>query len=493
MFPRTLGVALALALTLSAGPAGAQLPLFDSTIVASRVTPRPSPRIALAPGDVPEIVYGVTTAGVTAAVRATIGPSVAYDTIATDLASNARPLWALAPGGAPRSAWFRADGRFVCAAREPAGWVEDSSLVDVVPGLYCQQELAVDPLSGEPRVAFTLPGSGATGWLHYARRDAGSWSVADVDTVPVCGYPISLALDAAGLPWIAYDSPGGDTLLLAHRESPDGPFTREVVAVSTPSEGGSRWYWSTSLALDPASGQPRIAWYLMEAIGGNNVIGFSSRDAGGSWTEHVVYEPSPQPHAVELELDALGAPTVAYTIETTVFAGAVPRVGTGDASGATWYSVRVARQDGLGAFWEDAVPLYNMAMERGGLAVASDRSVSLVVRSMSLNDVIYVRGDPGRTDVAPTAPALALSAPAPNPTRSGQPVRIAFALSRADVIACEIFDVSGRRVAALGPRAFPAGPGSLEWAPRGLGAGVYLLRVRMGSGGRAARRLAVLD
>jgi photosystem II stability/assembly factor-like uncharacterized protein len=88
--------------------------------------------------------------------------------------------------------------------------------------------------------------------------------------------------------------------------------------------------------------------------------------------------------------------------------------------------------------------------------------------------------------VPPRAPAtvLALSPPAPNPSRGA--VRLELALARPEHVQADVCDVAGRRVATLANAAFPAGTHALRWDGRDArgaraAAGVYLVRARAGS------------
>ena len=92
--------------------------------------------------------------------------------------------------------------------------------------------------------------------------------------------------------------------------------------------------------------------------------------------------------------------------------------------------------------------------------------------------------------VPATAPsvALALSSPAPNPSRGA--VRLTLELPAPTAVEAAIYDLSGRRVAGLHSGSLPAGRHSLKWDGRGadgraLPAGVYFARVRSDFGTRS--------
>ena len=96
---------------------------------------------------------------------------------------------------------------------------------------------------------------------------------------------------------------------------------------------------------------------------------------------------------------------------------------------------------------------------------------------------------------AATPERIALSAPAPNPSRGA--VRFALALPAAGAAEVAVFDAAGRRVRELFSGA--AGPGSLPllWDGRDArgrraGAGIYFLRANA-SGSTATRRLVRME
>jgi len=97
----------------------------------------------------------------------------------------------------------------------------------------------------------------------------------------------------------------------------------------------------------------------------------------------------------------------------------------------------------------------------------------------------------------PSPPAqLALSAPAPNPSRGD--VRLELELSQAGRARAEVFDQMGRRVTRLFDRALAAGRHPIGWAGRDADgrasrAGVYFLRVTLDDRAVVTRRITRLD
>lgn len=88
---------------------------------------------------------------------------------------------------------------------------------------------------------------------------------------------------------------------------------------------------------------------------------------------------------------------------------------------------------------------------------------------------------PTTLSVAPSGlPAHVAMLAAPNPSRTGTTLR--FSLARAERVAVDVLDVSGRRVRALGPRALDAGAHAILWdgrddAGRDSGPGLFFVRV----------------
>lgn len=98
-------------------------------------------------------------------------------------------------------------------------------------------------------------------------------------------------------------------------------------------------------------------------------------------------------------------------------------------------------------------------------------------------------------DVPPSPPALALSAPAPNPARSGTALELS--LPRAARVAFAMHDAAGRRVWAAPDAVQGPGRATLAWDGRGAGGarvapGLYFARVTV-DGAVISRRVVVLD
>ncbi|NOT34660.1 MAG: T9SS type A sorting domain-containing protein [Candidatus Eisenbacteria bacterium] len=95
---------------------------------------------------------------------------------------------------------------------------------------------------------------------------------------------------------------------------------------------------------------------------------------------------------------------------------------------------------------------------------------------------------PDETLRLPHAIAIGPAFPSPSPGT----VRFAVALPHAASVSLEVFDLAGRPVGALAPRAFAAGYQSLEWRAPLDHAGVYFARVRVEAVIVAQRRIVVV-
>lgn len=139
---------------------------------------------------------------------------------------------------------------------------------------------------------------------------------------------------------------------------------------------------------------------------------------------------------------------------------------------------------------------------KGGLPLAAGDRVDFVVGdggNGAANDatglhVFVVPSASVSVDDGPRAPAIALSAPMPNPSRG--PVRVRFVLPQAGWAAVCVFDLAGREVARFADGPFEAGVHAVEWNGRlesGAAAppGVYQVRLQTGREFRDARLVIV--
>ncbi len=164
--------------------------------------------------------------------------------------------------------------------------------------------LALDPATEEPRIAY-YDASART--LRYAERNAGVWTTTAVDAGPDVGQYASLALNATGAPRIAYYDAANAALKYASRT---GTWTNETVdAAARPEVGDFGRY--ASLALN-ATGVPAIAY--QDAA--NLTLRFAMWNGSG-WAPGVLVNGTTVGGYASIEFDAADRPHIAYYAITT--------------------------------------------------------------------------------------------------------------------------------------------------------------------------------
>lgn len=243
-------------------------------------------------------------------------------------------------------------------------------------------------------------------------------------------------------------------------------------------DGGDTW---AALAALPASDFASLATGpagLFALTRGGFV--FRSTDGGATWT----------PRGGPLVSDAVRLRAIGQVLHLLTGSGDLFR--SGDA-GATWQPLAALSQVGMTSLVRDGATL--LAATRQGMVTRSADGTSWTWCGAidQLNVLALGVDTPATADVAPASPrALALAPPHPNPARAGDALGLALELPSADVVACELFDLAGRRVAARAPEPRPAGSVALTWRPQVHAAGVYLLRVSTRGGGAARARVVLL-
>jgi hypothetical protein len=407
--------------------------------------------------------------------------------------------WAIGPAGRLAAVYSHSSGDVVCARRDGGVWIEEP--IPGVSGPVSQPSLAVDAATDEPCLAYSVPEPPSSRILRYARKQGFVWVSADADTVETGALLPSLALDAAGNPFIAYarSSVFGDYVVhaVASRVG-SAEFVRDSVDTGSVS-------LFVSAAVHAASGEPRIAYFSNDS-NYTVFLMYASRAGSGNWaTARVDSEFSYGPLGVCLALDAAGNPAIAYTKLDNFLAP--PRAAGARAwprqplDGITSGRVVVAERlggAGVGPFSLDDVNYYDtvagpraLVRRPGGLAEICFRSPNF--SSVDLYGVLLARpgGDP--TSVESESPAaLRIGRPRPNPREGDAVLSLPFTLADRDRVTLALYDLQGRRVASRGAREFPPGANAATWDVGALAPGIYWLRLTSVSGLDAAVRWVVV-
>lgn len=341
-------------------------------------------------------------------------------------------------------------------------------------GLVDTGEIYVSTTHGDSwTVRATLPVHDAVGLraglsssrLTLLSRGGGVWASAD-----------------AGLSWTAVGAvPASDCVDLVHRS--DGRLlvltaTGTVWAASN--DGDSFEVISVLTASNCVSLACRTDGRLF-VVTRTGEVGRSS-DLGISWTTVATL---PVPDAVACRSSG----TALYLLTAT---GSAWRSLD---DGESWNVVGVTNQVGACALTVDDGVL-TAATQEGHIYRSDDGVGWAAVGSINQLTLTALADDQPAPSAAPEAPrpvSLVMNAPWPNPCpmRNG-PVRFSFTLNRDEVIRLEVFDLTGRQVAARPPELF-SGDGrqlhQIRWDPGALPAGLYLARL-IGAHG-AARSVKV--
>lgn len=173
-------------------------------------------------------------------------------------------------------------------------WLSETVTSDTPYGL----SLALDA-AGNPHIAYLL--SSAYG-LKYASWTGMHWEIETVDLdTTLWSYSVSLAIDPVGRPHIAYEGSANRQLKYAYRDT-----TGWVVSVVDATAGSGR---DVSLALDP-QGRPCISYQFQQ---GPDVRLKYARWDGSRWQIEQVDTESVMGWQTSLALDAAGHPHISYS------------------------------------------------------------------------------------------------------------------------------------------------------------------------------------
>lgn len=213
---------------------------------------------------------------------------------------------ALHPDGWPRVAYYayNDDLDYVVgyASQGPAGWTIETADSSATTDIGENCDMAIDA-SGVANVSYWDYDNAN---LRYARRAAtGAWTRQTVTTSQDVGQYNSLALDATGLPRIAFSYVNPTTLVsqlrLASRSS-GGAWTASEVVDNSADVG-----YFCSMAID-ASNRVHVAYYDWD----NGTLKYGVR-TGSTWVVEVADDSEfDQGESASLALDLAGNPCVAY-------------------------------------------------------------------------------------------------------------------------------------------------------------------------------------
>ena len=387
---------------------------------------------------------------------------------------------------------YRGDGNLVCARREGGTWFpEPLDTWSSIGGMA----LAISPVTGEPVVAWgKRQGVGLPVDFKLARRSGGVWTTQLLDTSATSQTRVAVAVDHLDRPRVAYSRPRGDAvaarvLTCAMATGPTGPFVFSVV--------DSQLTGYVSLALDPTSGDPRLAYGAVLSF--RPEVRYAAWDGGGWQMVPLVWADVPS-----LVIDAAGNPFISMT-EYTNFS---PQgIGVGPfatqencfiTSTGTVCLYHRSGGTGFGTFQDYQcvrLPFYDVLSGPRAMVAYAANSVGVSLRSPSRwchpYDIGFARSTP-LADVPPRLGGSAmLQALAPNPSRLGDPLLVRFSLARTADVVLELHDAAGRTVARRAWSGVGAGDQTLEWAPTLARPGLYWLSVRA-DGVRLGSRPAVV-
>lgn len=204
---------------------------------------------------------------------------------------------------------------------------------------------------------------------------------------------------------------------------------------------------------------------------------YESADGGTSWLAKGLFT---APNAVRL----CAIQSVLYALTET---GDVYRSTDGAAS---WLPISTLSQIGMQGLARNGQSLVAASRE-GHVATSIDGIGWAWQGSMNqLTLTALATDEPATTGVNPQAGSgMFLGAPYPNPSRGSASFELW--LDRSADVALALHDVSGRRLAGLGPRRFEAGSHRLSWDPGVTRAGLYFLSLERAGEPAVTRRWVV--
>jgi hypothetical protein len=235
--------------------------------------------------------YDDPVAGLQTRVRYAYWTGTAWDRQTVDVAGGASATLALDGSGQPRMAYVTTGGEVRYASWNGSSW--DVQTVALLASGPVDLVLAK---SGDPRIAYVT----AAGQLKFATLKNASWTLATVDSGVTGG--LSLALDAGDKPRLSYVA--GQSLKYAALTG--STWTTQVADTSAAGLGGG------FNALAMVAGVPYIAY---DGPGGHTLV--YAWLSGSTWTEQTIDAPGATADQgtvaqVSLAIDGSGSPHVVY-------------------------------------------------------------------------------------------------------------------------------------------------------------------------------------
>ena len=409
---------------------------------------------------------------------------------------------AVGPTGRVAAVQFAPGGLVVVHRRDALAWSPDTIPTTIPVGsITFGGSLAIDSADDPVFVwLFREPGgSGSLIHLRMARRSAGAWSVAELDTSRLAIQLPSLALDQADRPRLSI------SLVRGFNDEGPGTYYGEASGALGP------WTWTlinesiylggsfTALALDPVTDEPRMAYELP------NFLLFAYRAAGVWRSVTALYTVTNSARPVSIALSPSGSPRLAYTLDLENGGNHLPAEPSEEtaACGGGIFSPRVfhferALVDGEEPFtFEPLGDSPNSRVSpRGLISTVGDESQVIwrdpwIWQAGCTNHMIYSQRASTVGVPIPTPPDVGLAI-GPNPLRGGAPLTVAFRLARDEAVTLRLIDVAGRTIARSTQR-LAAGSRSLSWAPPGVASGAYRLVVDAGVTRLGSRSVVVID
>jgi hypothetical protein len=383
-----------------------------------------------------------------------------------------------------------------------------------------QPSIVIDGL-GHVHLAYYAVTSWPNSQLHYAMFDGTNWTIENVATVGVVDGGCSIAVNGAGVPFIAYNNgtAGGRNIAIVSRQGGTWATFGPAIGATGPQSIGAKFDASGNLflAFTDQNGA-RIAVHRMTSSTNTLILSRSGNfravslavESGG--VVHLAYSASSAtPGAQTLTYDRwsgsawLAVPEVADATLGTVEGLSIAAFMNSPQIAYAGNGVLKYANKTLGAWYHDAIdPSGDMtgpvSLALGG---SGERWISYADRAGKTYRVSSPMtngggGDPCNPcdpcDPCEILPAIrSVTLTGPNPVHVGRPITFRIQTPGPMTFDVGLFDVAGRRVAGRESQQVRAGVETVQWTPNSIRAGIYFLRVRSEAGTELATRLMVLD